>query len=493
MQLTECLTLLRNKEGIAMTFKKLVSSILLVTTILGTFPVLTNAENVEIYMDMDSKGYKEESGLFLYDPAINKDPNGKATRYSYSKYARLSYSPEIEESGRYAVYHYSTGCASNLNQTPFTILSKDGETKLLLNLRGEKGWKLLGVYNFEKGGAAKVTLSREIKGGCIRSAAVKFVKTDAPLVVPNSEAKKVVPRYVSIPNGIYVDNRVAADVGKYEQANGGFADNATWSAAGHPIKYSYNEGAIMRYRPTIKEAGEYHVMLFSTPASNAPAKMETVVSYGNGQSANFVINKRIHTNWIYLGKYDFVQGTSGYVETVNTDAGYLASDGVYFIKADSDFDPKVYATVDKPGLRFGEKANDKGEFVIATTSKGFSYASCYIGNFNSMLDVNNDYLQVFGGEATVGHVMNYTADIKNEGEYEVFYYVIDDAGIAPEQLCIINTADGEKEVTVNCKENKGWVSLGTYKFNGNISSTVTTPSMGAAGNTYSGGVKFVKK
>lgn len=472
-------------------FKKILCAILIVSICI--FPYVSFAETTDIYLSKTSTCYSEEKGLF-FDDVKNTDPMGLPTRYCFSDGGTMSYNPSVTVKGNYAVYYYSTGDMSNNDQQEIVITSDLGEDKVTLNLKGNFGWKELGVYEFTPGNAAKVSFTRDRKGGALRSGALKLSKTDEDTFVAHSQEKKKILRDYPLGKGILITNSYTSDSYKYEEADGSFGDVAIGNCTGRTIRYTCSAGAEMRYRPTIGTSGEYYVLYWVTHNSSTTNTAMTVNIYNAGSTKNFTLDCTKQTGWVNLGKYSFSAGTDGYLETINGKNGeMLLSGGAYFVSSDdAEFDASIYATAEDPGMKIGASADELGNYFVSTKTKGYSESGrkdLFSVN-GELLDSNKDYSRTIGGSSTsLCTAMNYTADIAVPGEYEIRYYVICTSKNATAQKIIINTSGKEKELIVNTQVPNGWISLGTYDLNGKT--TVTTPSVGENGITHSGGVEFI--
>ena len=450
-----------------------------------------SVETAEITMSKTSYGYKEEKGLWL-DDSKAKTPDGRTTRYCYSAKAVLSYTPRIWSEGRYGVYYWNAGSSLNRGQQEFVINSKDGEAKVTLNLKSSNGWKCLGVYDFAAGTSGNVKLIRNAaKGGCVRSGMLKLIPTDKEKFVAYSqEAPITVHRYYPPGNGILVQYSFAGDDYKYEELDGGFGNIGVGDCTGRSIRYTYSKKAKMNYRPTIKEEKDYHVMYFSKQnGSVTNSALQLNVHYSGGVK-RIVYNANLYEGWIYLGKYHFKAGTDGYLETINGENGeMLLGGGAYFVSDDDeDFDPSIYSTPDNPGKKDGTEETSEGEYLIAAGMKGYDEFGL-AGQFNEdgfYLDCRNRYSH---RSTAGGNGMVYSAKIKESGKYEVFYYVTDSTSCSATQKIAVGT----DIMSVDCKNQSGWIMLGEYNFTSGETATVTAyvPSTGEP--LYSGGVKIIKK
>ena len=477
--------------------KKLFSALLSCVMITLTPGIISSAQEnaIDIVYNKNSSCYREVKGLF-FDDVSSKCASGRTTRYSYSKDAEIIYSPTVSEDGNYAVYYWNTGSKDNRNQQDFFITSDDGEANVKLNLKGDKGWKYLGVYSFSQNGPVEIKLTRDLYGGAIRSGSLRIIKTDKPTHIAYSqEPVTTAVRDYPDGDGILITNRIMKSNHTYSQS-ANFSVVALVNAEGRAMRYTDIAGAIMSYTPTITEAGEYHVMywMFKESASQTTEAFPINIYHEKGVE-ELTINGLEHNGWVYLGKYSFKEGNYGGLETVNPEGARMYSGGAYFVSVnDENFDPSLYASIDSPGSKKGATANEVGDYLIYTGSQGYTETGILSGNNNDCfnLDCDKRYSRKFDGAKYPNNTMMYTADINQKGSYEIFYYIIEDPDNASEQKVIINTSDGVVEKTIDCSNQSGWVSLGEYRFCSKINATVTTPAA-ASGYTRSGGVKFVNK
>lgn len=477
--------------------KKIISTLLAAAAALS-ITVAYAQDNVEIYINKNSVGYLEEQGIFQND-VQNVDANGKTTRYSYSRNAKLSFLPQIQQSGNYRVYYWSTGHVTNRSQQDFQILSDDGEAKVTLDLTQTAGWKYLGVYKFSKGSAAKISMTRELLGGPVRSGMLRLILTDQPTAVAASQPKPGVKRYYLPGNGIFVNQSFKSDSYTYEEANGSFGTIAITAADGRTVHYTSAADGIIRYRPNIPADGKYHVLYFSVQNGSAATNtaLKTTIYHAKGTTTG-TLDCIAHNGWVYLGAYEFKQGTEGCLETQNGGAGkQLLSGGAYFVSVDDpDFDVSIYATPDNPGTKDGVSAGENGEYLITSDTVGYSETGLK-SRFQTSgfyLDCNDHYTRYVSGAGSETCAMKYTADIEKAGTYEVLYFVTGEDSGSKAQRITVESKKGSTELTLDTTAQQGWVSLGSYQYDANSKAVVTAYSMaGAGGITYSGGVRIVKK
>ena len=502
-----------------MSLKKLLSVTLVIAMLVGILPMMgLTASAAEIVLDKDSQEYSEVSGLF-FDDATLKDEAGKTTRYSFSENAKLVYTPQIETAGNYEVFYYNAASMSNQSQQQVVVKSDAGEQTVTFYLKENPGWKSLGVYQFTPGGEAEISLSRGLKGGCIRSGAVKLVSTDKEVAVapdeevPGPKREDLTGIVIATNNEGYEEVNGDGEVDYSDGTNGAnFMGSSLVDCKGFASRYGLVQNCKMLYRPTIPEAGEYHVLYYVINHSSNQKAQKTIVHYAGGEQ-EFELDCTAHDGWVYLGKYQFNEGTDGYLETIkNETEGFLRSGGARFVSVnDATFDPSQYATPDKPGSGTpttppttepttppttggdGAPETSPGVYIIGTKAAGYQEEGPAAEFFDStsLMDCTGVGSRYASGKAEKKFI--YTPNIKEAGEYEVFYYVMQHESNAKSQKIVIKHQDGEEELTLDCTAQNGWVSLGKYKFAAGTEGCVETLSEGSNGNMRSGGVKFEKQ
>ena len=185
-----------------------------------------------------------------------------------------------------------------------------------------------------------------------------------PYLVPmleNSGAYVLLPRERDIQkNEVIVDNNESckargtgnyAETGKWQNAAEGFADTKEvyldcenpftlgtarqTSCVGPKAKSS----ASVRWTPNIPERGEYAVYVSYKTLPNSTKSAHYTVNHLGGKS-EFIVNQKMGgSTWVYLGTFEFAEGSQGYVSLDNsTPDGYRM---------------EVGATVTADAVRFG--------------------------------------------------------------------------------------------------------------------------------------------
>ena len=147
----------------------------------------------EVIIDADGSskgsGYQElgetlqdgkESGFGLKVPFLLEGENpfqmGRTRQMMANKMAssRVVYSPEIPESGEYAVYISYVRNDENVTDAHYTVFHSGGKTEFLVNQTiGGGTWIYLGTFQFEKGINGKIELTNQ------SNETGKFVSVDA--------------------------------------------------------------------------------------------------------------------------------------------------------------------------------------------------------------------------------------------------------------------------------------------------------------------------
>ncbi len=86
-----------------------------------------------------------------------------------------------------------------------------------------------------------------------------------------------------------------------------------------------------RFTPEIVQAGEYDVFMW-WPAGSENATAAPVSVFHSGGQHSLTINLRQHGDgWFYIGTYDFVAGTAGYLTAEDSDTGRTYADAARFL------------------------------------------------------------------------------------------------------------------------------------------------------------------
>lgn len=169
-----------------------------------------------------------------------------------------------------------------------------------------------------------------------------------PFLVPmleNAGAYLLIPRERDTQrNEVIADNDITDDSygraeyeekGRWKDAGTGFAaTKAVYTGLESPFKEGTarkaeciqngkKNKAVATWRPHIPERGEYAVYISYTSDSKSSSAAHYTVHHLGGRS-DFAVNQKIGgSTWIYLGTFEFAEGTEGYVELTNeTPEGY---------------------------------------------------------------------------------------------------------------------------------------------------------------------------
>ncbi|MFZ3136064.1 MAG: right-handed parallel beta-helix repeat-containing protein [Thermodesulfovibrionales bacterium] len=125
---------------------------------------------------------------------------------------------------------------------------------------------------------------------------------------------------------IVLDNGSATvSKGWTRYTNGGYGGDHLAAPAGTGTVTAY-------WTPSIPANGDYDVYVRWTADANRATNVPYTVNYDGGYQT-FALNQQLAgSQWIYLGTFPFVQGTSGNVMVSNSANGYVCADAVMFIQ-----------------------------------------------------------------------------------------------------------------------------------------------------------------
>lgn len=213
-------------------------------------------------------------------------------------------------------------------------------------------------------------------------------------------------------------------------------------------------------------------LLFSNYADNVP--IDVVSTTGTMELA--ANQRNSGGKWVSLGVYDFLSGTSGYVQisNSNTNTGtHVAADAVKFVKA-FEVNDVIMDNTDSTGVIL------TGAWTSSTGVSGY-YGSNYIHD---------------GGTGKGTKSIRYNPVLPYTGIYEVFARWTSSTGRSTNVPIDITATNGTFRVSVNQENNGGtWVSLGYYSFTSGTGASVLISNEGTTEGTYVIGdaVKFVLK
>ena len=82
----------------------------------------------------------------------------------------------------------------------------------------------------------------------------------------------------------------------------------------------FHPDAFCKWVPDVPSAGNYDVYVSSVPSQNSCDRAPFFINYSLGLVDTVQVNQNTTTSdniWLYLGRYDFVEGTIGFVELIN--------------------------------------------------------------------------------------------------------------------------------------------------------------------------------
>jgi hypothetical protein len=126
------------------------------------------------------------------------------------------------------------------------------------------------------------------------------------------------------PDSIYVDNQDAIFVCEWGTSpSGGYNGDYRWHAAG-------DGSCTATWIPDLPAVGSYNVYAWWKASTNRATNAKYTIYYDGG-SQTIEVNQEINdSQWVYLGTYNFVAGTSGYVVLSDDADGYVIADAIKF-------------------------------------------------------------------------------------------------------------------------------------------------------------------
>lgn len=244
--------------------------------------------------------YGQVGADYLHDGGTGKIP-GKT----------VTFTPNLETPGRYAVLMNWPGFANRSAGVPVTVTAMDGTMTTRLDQRQSPGWVLLDVRRFAAGMSGSVTVGTARTQGVVVADAVRFVRADADVIMDNTDREGVTI------TGLWGESRVVA----------GFQGTNVFYAG------KSQGGGTVRYAPRLPEPGNYTVYLRWTASSNRASNAPVAITHAGGDD---VIPQDMRSNggmWMPLGTFPFAaDGAEGVtVSTAGAD-GLVIADAVRFVK-----------------------------------------------------------------------------------------------------------------------------------------------------------------
>ncbi|WP_170109567.1 N-acetylmuramoyl-L-alanine amidase [Melghirimyces profundicolus] len=322
----------------------------------------------------------------------------------------------IPKAGYYKVYAKYMAYTDRATNAPYTIYHQDGQTVQRVNQRKNGSqWVELGTFRFEAGTGSKIVLSDKADG----------------IVVADSV--KLEPAPVTV-TGDNTDSNVDS-VGTWKTSNNISGYTGT--------SYQYNgpnnpgEGAWFAWNLNIPEAGSYDVyvkyMAYKDRASNAPY----TIHHRDGQTTRRVDQRTGGSQWVYIGTYNFDQGTSKIV---------LSDDADGFVIADSVKLEKAPTTITSDNADTGNEGI--GAWKVSNNISGYE---------------GTNYQYDYKG--TGDHTFTWNFDVKEAGSYKVYAKYMSYTDRATNAPYTIHHKDGQTTKRVDQRTGGSqWVYIGTYNF-----------------------------
>ncbi|MDW7679001.1 MAG: putative glycoside hydrolase [bacterium] len=173
------------------------------------------------------------------------------------------------------------------------------------------------------------------------------------------------------------------------------------------------------FRPTIGVSGPYQVYEWhgsldgTQEASNAPYE----IRHAGGTSVGIIDQSKNHGKWNYIGTYNFVAGTSGYLKISNNANGVVIADAVKFV-----FDENAEVDATPPNTPRNLRSDSQTESSISLAWDPPQQAPD--GDYASSYKVNR-------GDIVVGYTFStfYTdVGLSENSLYNYTVYALDDFG-----------------------------------------------------------------
>lgn len=247
---------------------------------------------------------------------------------------KVKYTPSIPSAGYYAVSVWSDAGAGYATNVPVEIRCAAGTVVRTLNQTVNGGrWVALGTYRFNAGTAGSVT-----------------ILSQSSTVVPNGEVIADAVRFTKVGQEIVQDSQDPAGVtltGSWAAVASGGAVNAAAAALNGNYLHDAGTGqlgaasCVAEYRPAIPVAGDYEVYAtWVADPANSPNAHYSVYSASAASPTRLSVDQRQNGyEWVYLGTYNFAQGSNangrvvlenGYAQ--GESGGRVVADAVRFVR-----------------------------------------------------------------------------------------------------------------------------------------------------------------
>ncbi|GGA44727.1 hypothetical protein GCM10007416_17260 [Kroppenstedtia guangzhouensis] len=236
----------------------------------------------------------------------------EGTNYQYSQKGTgnhtFTWNFQVPKTGSYKVYAKYLSYTDRATNAPYTIHHQNGESVKRVNQRTGGGvWVELGTYTFNQG-AGKVVLSNNADGIVVADA----IKLEQAPVTVTSDNRD--PGNVGVGAWKPSTNRPGYEGTDYQYDYKGTGDNTfTWNL-------------------NIPESGSYKVYVkyldYKDRATDAPY----TVHHQGGKTVKRVDQRSGGGQWVYLGTWNFAQGTVSKVVLSDNADGIVVADAVRLVK-----------------------------------------------------------------------------------------------------------------------------------------------------------------
>lgn len=117
----------------------------------------------------------------------------------------------------------------------------------------------------------------------------------------------------------------------------GYSEVGTWSNSSllgyqhSSSRYAGISGQYAQWKPNIPGDGNYEVYLYKIVNANSDPQAKVNITHSGVVTTKYIDFTTGTSGWVFLGSYNFMAGTTGYVRTYYNTAGtYARADAVYF-------------------------------------------------------------------------------------------------------------------------------------------------------------------
>ena len=247
-------------------------------------------------------------------------------------------------------------------------------------------------------------------------------------------------------------------------------------------------------KANLPEAGKYKVYYFVSGYSQDATDLKIVINYKGGKKeVKLNLTDAGKKGFQELGEFEFDAGEAIVNLSAAKGQGFLRFSAMKFVNeqgtagviigggsSGTTTDPTTAPTVAPTSA----PETAPNELIMTAQSKGYQETGQFYSS--SLLDALGNKSR-YGDQKT--SAITYTPTIPKAGEYEVLFYVIQDANGDPAQVVTVNYDGGKKDHKIDCTKEQGWVSLGKYQFAEGTSGNIYIPA--GAAFLRCGGIKLI--